>query len=687
MRISLPGIILLLVICLAGISQEARAQYAIGYSEIAVDQGGRQILAYSTTFLDYYAGLYYDPETEADLYWQFDDEIALDGGHAIGYEDLIEAAVFNSTSAYIPLVWYEEFSGHFIRPYYGTESLSLYWDPWGYSLLPIGGYEGYFDIFGFWSPNTYIPTRRQRFGTIDLYIQTPPDPIPPPPPAPSASVNELGFTGDFPISTFVDGVSSTERTIDSSNDGVEPVWKSADSSWRYPVAYVKGARPTMAANIAFSPALTSSQSAKIRAKKGGAVIATKDVTFPAGGGYRVTGITSQADLETTPDVRKSTYTFDWEVSWDNGSSWSSMGSSGPVTFYWTYDTPKPNPFNSLGNVPFPKLYDKALDIACTYANSAYATGLSVPENLAASLTGHISDHLYYSPGGPIEGVFAHPLRAYIRTDPKGQCSDHALLLEGLLKSIGVAAVNTYVWGGDAATMDKWHYWFITGAYPDSHIAIEPTLRATRSTQNGDAEPFPHFTFHDVVKLDGSSRYFDPSYGDYNTQVEMDETFHWNNKVFNEGASASSLRVYSQLFDAGAHKKRGGDGSPPAETDICPHTTATGLDEAVFVTQSAPDVMTRGQTYNVSVTMRNTGIRTWTADIYKLGSQSPQDNFSWGTNRILLTSPVPPSGEVTFNFTVTPQAGTPATLNFQWRMVKEGVYWFGQPTLLKTVTIN
>ena len=124
--------------------------------------------------------------------------------------------------------------------------------------------------------------------------------------------------------SFIDGESLDERTIDAPNNGIEPVWKSGDSSWRYPVAYTKGTRPTLVANITFSPPLTTSQATKIRAKKGGTVIATKDVTF-SGSGARVTDIVAQADLEDTPKVKKSTYTLDWEISLDNGVNWSSMG--------------------------------------------------------------------------------------------------------------------------------------------------------------------------------------------------------------------------------------------------------------------------------------------------------------------------------------------------------------------------
>ena len=87
-------------------------------------------------------------------------------------------------------------------------------------------------------------------------------------------------------------------------------------------------------------------------------------------------------------------------------------------------------------------------------------------------------------------------------------------------------------------------------------------------------------------------------------------------------------------------------------------------------------MATGQSYTVSVTMKNTGTTTWTAaNLYNLGSQNPQDNLTWGLGRVNVPADVPPNTEVTFTFTVTAPATT-GTYNFQWRMVQDAVEWFG-----------
>jgi hypothetical protein len=51
---------------------------------------------------------------------------------------------------------------------------------------------------------------------------------------------------------------------------------------------------------------------------------------------------------------------------------------------------------------------------------------------------------------------------------------------------------------------------------------------------------------------------------------------------------------------------------------------------------------------------------------------------WGLNRVPPTSDVLPGGETVFTFNITAPS-TPGTYNFQWRMVQDGVEWFGPLT--------
>lgn len=102
--------------------------------------------------------------------------------------------------------------------------------------------------------------------------------------------------------------------------------------------------------------------------------------------------------------------------------------------------------------------------------------------------------------------------------------------------------------------------------------------------------------------------------------------------------------------------------------------------ATFVSQSLiPSSMRAGQPYLLSVTMKNTGSASWPAGgAFKLGSQGPQDNWNWGVNRFVLPSAVASGQTVVFSMAVTAPLA-PGSYAFQWRMVQEGVAWFGDST--------
>ena len=111
----------------------------------------------------------------------------------------------------------------------------------------------------------------------------------------------------------------------------------------------------------------------------------------------------------------------------------------------------------------------------------------------------------------------------------------------------------------------------------------------------------------------------------------------------------------------------------------PITVLAPSNQAEFVSQSLPRQVYASETYTVSITMKNTGNTTWAANsVYGLGSQNPHDNLIWGLNRVRLSTSVPPGGTYTFTFNITAPVKA-GTYNFQWRMVQDGVEWFGPST--------
>jgi hypothetical protein len=113
-----------------------------------------------------------------------------------------------------------------------------------------------------------------------------------------------------------------------------------------------------------------------------------------------------------------------------------------------------------------------------------------------------------------------------------------------------------------------------------------------------------------------------------------------------------------------------------------YTAVLPWQRASFVGQSAPpSPVLAGHSYPVSVTMMNTGITTWTSagpNPQRLGSQNPQDNTVWGQSRADVPGLVPPGTAAAFFFTVTAPL-TPGVRSFQWRMLQEGITWFGDFT--------
>jgi len=122
--------------------------------------------------------------------------------------------------------------------------------------------------------------------------------------------------------------------------------------------------------------------------------------------------------------------------------------------------------------------------------------------------------------------------------------------------------------------------------------------------------------------------------------------------------------------------------------VRPETCAPPGNESIRLQQVAPSTMTAGQTYNVWVTMYNTGTTTWTADVYKLGSQNPQNNNVWGVSRVSMPGwfTIAPGSEHMFYFTVRAPS-VPGQYNFQWRMVKEPGQWFGEYSNNQVITVT
>lgn len=106
--------------------------------------------------------------------------------------------------------------------------------------------------------------------------------------------------------------------------------------------------------------------------------------------------------------------------------------------------------------------------------------------------------------------------------------------------------------------------------------------------------------------------------------------------------------------------------------------ALAANGAAYVNQWPPPFVEAGKPTAIQIMMRNTGTTTWTTGSYFLGSQNPTDNTIWGTSRAVLYSDTAPGSMGSFAVIMTAPA-TPGVYDFQWRMIQEGVEWFGPQT--------
>jgi len=113
-----------------------------------------------------------------------------------------------------------------------------------------------------------------------------------------------------------------------------------------------------------------------------------------------------------------------------------------------------------------------------------------------------------------------------------------------------------------------------------------------------------------------------------------------------------------------------------------------VNNAAVAGSSVPPTVVAGQAFTATITMNNNGSKPWASGggtPHNLGSQSPQDNTIWGFSRVALpSSPINPGANATFTLNATAPT-TPGTYTFAWRMVQDGVEWFGQ-TFSTTISV-
>lgn len=155
-------------------------------------------------------------------------------------------------------------------------------------------------------------------------------------------------------------------------------------------------------------------------------------------------------------------------------------------------------------------------------------------------------------------------------------------------------------------------------------------------------------------------------------------------VLHRGFRSMLLAV---VFVSGCTTDRNAQGPDTTTPQSAPRSEGGTARASAFVDQTVPAQMAAGQNYTVSVRMRNTGTAVWTpAENYRIGSVNPVDNEIWGFRRVAVPGDITPGAEATFTFALKAPR-TPGEYNFQWRMVQDGVAWFGEETANVSIAVG
>jgi hypothetical protein len=101
--------------------------------------------------------------------------------------------------------------------------------------------------------------------------------------------------------------------------------------------------------------------------------------------------------------------------------------------------------------------------------------------------------------------------------------------------------------------------------------------------------------------------------------------------------------------------------------------------AQFISQNMPGTLNPGQSTVVTIQMKNNGTVAWIDTTnYKLGSQNPANNTTWGPNRATMPKWTPVGATVVFQIAITAPT-TSGVYNFQWQMWNSSSGFFGALT--------
>ena len=117
------------------------------------------------------------------------------------------------------------------------------------------------------------------------------------------------------------------------------------------------------------------------------------------------------------------------------------------------------------------------------------------------------------------------------------------------------------------------------------------------------------------------------------------------------------------------------------------TNTPSTDNAGYLSQSTPGIMEPGKSYDITISMKNTGTTAWQKGNYKLRLMNQTESMTklWGVSDIDLGSNINPGETVTFSFSLKAPE-TPGDYNLQYQLAN-GNAFFGEPSANVPVTVT
>jgi Ig-like domain from next to BRCA1 gene len=662
MRKSILHGFILGVLCLLLWPQQAQAQYAYGYSGIAYDTDTHEVFGLSLTELDYYAGTYYDPYVEGFMYYQYSN-YPIDYGADRGYESYFDAEVDTYSPSGLPNTEYDVISDHYVISWYSVDvTVCDYYgfydgcgyDPFGFSYLGGGDFGGFNYFYG---PGYggYVPERTYYIGSTGVGIITPPD---------TPSCESLNVTiGAF----YPQQQTNIQNTTKSALLGAN-------------VVLAAGVSPSRDGTYTWSVSGPHQQDTSSSAD--GSVI---DIQWTAEG-------TQQVTVTFTPANSSCTYSTSLNVN---------------------VVLPTMTGFTAEQNVEQVHYGSEMLQCSHIESGDTFSLGCSSTasgQGIHWLATAQAPDDIISSPDSSLIR-FVQIISGDRRRDTSRghECVTSRANTADVDSGWRIDTVDPYDdrphRGVSGFALNAGHYSasLDTGDTPGNrlstagpniplqynHFFADDHFQTYIKYYVGEPDhPLVERLLGRVIWQWGGDVSFDPSSGIYSFTKENTSVHFQPVEIYTGAATTNPMTPLASpvpYAPTEADWQQCGFSPTPTPTPTptpfptpTPPGGGTG-NNAKFISQSVPTSMQAGQTYTVSVTMQNTGSTTWTDQgNYHLGSQNPQDNLTWGINRVSLPAAVTPGGQVTFTFDVTAPT-TPGSYDFQWRMVQDGVEWFGDFT--------